>query len=354
MTDATNKVAVIAGASGIVGRAAAERLIDLGWRVIGVSRRPPEPALAGIEHIAADLADAEAVRAALSPVASSVTHLFYAGRAPDPDPAAEARRNLAMLVHVVEGLEAGGAPLQHVQLIHGCKWYGSQLGPYRTPAAEDDPRAPMANFYYDQQDWTAARAARSSWTWTALRPHILAGFSLGYPHNSMGVMAAYATLSKARGLPLRFPGTIGAWESLTQVTDLRLLVDAMVWTATTPEAAGEAFNVIDADYFRWCDVWGELAAFFGMEPGPVETVALVDTMKGADAEWARLAGQHGLSEPDLGRIANWGYGDFMWRVWWDDMASTAKIRRLGFDPVYTSRDSLLDALTAYRRHRVIP
>ena len=36
-------VALIAGASGIVGRAAAERLLAAGWRVVGVSRRPPVP-----------------------------------------------------------------------------------------------------------------------------------------------------------------------------------------------------------------------------------------------------------------------------------------------------------------------
>ena len=83
------------------------------------------------------------------------------------------------------------------------------------------------------------------------------------------------------------------------------------------------------------------------------TVDLAEAMQGADVEWARLTERYNLSEPDLGRIANWGYGDFMWRVWWDDIASTAKIRRLGFDPVYTSRDSLLDALATYRRHRVI-
>ena len=151
----------------------------------------------------------------------------------------------------------------------------------------------------------------------------------------MGVMAAYAMLSKARGQPLLFPGTTGAWESLTQVTDLRLLVDAMVWAAAAPEAKGEAFNVINADYFRWRDVWDDIAAFFEMEAGAVGTVDLAEAMQGADVEWARLTERYNLSEPDLGRIANWGYGDFMWRVWWDDIASTAKIRRLGFDPVYT-------------------
>ncbi len=219
-------VALIAGVSGIVGRAAADRLLADGWRVLGVSRRPPVPTIPGLEHLPVDLADRDAVRAAMAARAADASHLIYAGRAPDPDPAVEAARNTAMLVHLVEGLEAAGAPLAHVLLVHGSKWYGSNLGPYRTPAEEDDPRVPGPSFYYDQQDWVADRARRAAWNWTALRPHILAGFSLGYPHNAMGVLAAYAALARQRGDALTFPGTPDAFHSLSQFTDLRLLVDA--------------------------------------------------------------------------------------------------------------------------------
>ena len=70
MTDTMHQTAVIAGVSGIVGRAAAIRLSRLGWRVIGLSRRPPEPMITGVEHIAADLGDAGATRTALAPVAA--------------------------------------------------------------------------------------------------------------------------------------------------------------------------------------------------------------------------------------------------------------------------------------------
>jgi hypothetical protein len=36
--------------------------------------------------------------------------------------------------------------------VHGAKWYGMHIGPYRTPAREGDPRHMPPNFYYDQQD----------------------------------------------------------------------------------------------------------------------------------------------------------------------------------------------------------
>lgn len=347
-------VAVIAGVSGIVGRAAAERLLADGWRVVGLSRRPPRPAIDGLDHVAADLGAPDACRTALASHAADATHLIFAGRAPDPDPADEARRNLAMLVHVVDGLEAAGAPLRHVLLVHGTKWYGSQLGPYRTPAVEDDPRIPTPNFYYDQQDWTAERRARSGWRWTALRPHILAGFSLGYPHNAVGVIAAYAALARAAGRRLTFPGTEAAFGSVSQITDLRLLVDAMLWAMTDPAAADDSFNVVNADYYRWRDLWPRIAEFFGLEAGGVATETLADTHRDTSATWRAIAARQGLSEPDVGRIASWGYGDFMFRIGWDDMSSTVKIRRAGFDPVYDSWQSFRDALNAYRARRVIP
>lgn len=346
--------AVVAGGSGIVGRAIAGRLLADGWRVIGVSRRPPAPAIPGLEHLPLDLGDRDACRTALAARAAGATHVIYAGRAPDPDPAVEAARNTAMLVNLVEALEVAGAPLAHVLLVHGSKWYGSNLGPYRTPAAEDDPRAPVPSFYFGQQDWVGSRAGSAGWRWTALRPHILAGFSLGYPHNAIGVLAAYATLARERGRMLTFPGTPAAFDALTQLTDLRLLVDAMVWAMTAQAAAGEAFNVVNADCFRWRDVWPLLADWFGLAAGGVATETLADSHRDAGPAWRAIAAAHALAEPDLGRIATWSYGDFMLRIGWDDLTATVKIRKAGFGNAVGSWESIRDALREYRDRRVIP
>ncbi len=348
------RTAAIAGVSGIVGRAIAGRLINEGWKVVGLSRRPPDPAIPGLVHLPVDLAHREACRTVLAAGAVDATHVVFAGRAPDPDPATEAALNTAMLVNMVEALEAARAPLAHVLLVQGTKWYGSQLGPFKTPAEEDDPRVAVPNFYYDQQDWAEVRARDAGWSWTGLRPHILAGFSLGYPHNAVGVLAGYATLAKARGVPLTFPGTPECFETVSQITDTRLLVDAMLWAMTAPQAAGEAFNVINADYFRWRDVWPRLAAYFEVEAGGVATETLAGTHRDSGRLWQALVREHGLVEPDVGRIANWTYGDFMLRIGWDDMSSTLKIRRAGFDKVYGTWESISGALTEYRRRKVIP
>lgn len=348
------RVALIAGVSGIVGRGIATRLLSECWRVIGLSRSAPKPAIDGLEHVDADLTDGIGLRTALTDIGGAVTHVFYAGRAPDPDPAVEARRNTAMLVNTVDAVQAAGARLSHVHAVHGTKWYGSHVGPFRTPAEEDDPRCPVPNFYFDQQDWLAAEAPRRGFTWSTTRPHLLIGFSLGYPHNILSVVAVHAVLCREQGRPLTFPGTPGHFDRVSQVTDIDLLVDAMRWCATSPAAANAPFNVINADYFRWKDVWPEIAAFFGLEAGGVQTESLTDAFAAAAEPWRAMAARDGLSEPDLARIANGPYGDATFAATWDDMSSTVKIRRAGFDAVYASRESLLGTLAAYRRHRVIP
>lgn len=347
-------VALIAGVSGIVGRGIATRLLVEGWRVIGLSRTPPKPAIDGLEHVSADLTDGRDLRDALGPAGADVTHVFYAGRAPDPDPAVEAARNTAMLVNTVEAVTAKGASLAHVHAVHGTKWYGSHVGPFKTPAEEDDPRCPVPNFYFDQQDWLEAEAPRRGFTWSTTRPHLLIGFSLGYPHNILSVVAVHAVLCREQRRKLTFPGTQGHFDRVSQVTDIELLVDAMRWCATAPAAANQAFNVINADYFRWKDVWPEIAAFFGLEAGGVVTESLTESFAAAADTWRAMAARDGLSESDIGRIANGPYGDATFAATWDDMSSTVKIRRAGFDAVYASRESLLGALAAYRRHRVIP
>jgi hypothetical protein len=89
----------------------------------------------------------------------------------------------------------------------GGKAYGADLGPFKTPAREDDPRLIGPNFYYDQEDLLRQRQRRKSWFWTALRAEATTGFSIGSPMNLGMSIAIYAAISRELGLPLRFPGT---------------------------------------------------------------------------------------------------------------------------------------------------
>lgn len=341
--------ALVAGATGIVGRALIERLDALGgWEVVGVARRPEERE----RMIAVDLSARDAVLDRLGGV--GVSHVFYAARAPRADAAEEARLNSAMLVNLLDAVEPASPELRHVHLMHGNKWYGSHIGPFKTPAKEDDPRLAGPNFYYDQQDHVAARQQGRRWTWSALRPHFVSGFSVGHPHNIIGVIAAYGALCRELGLALAFPGSPARYETLTQLTDARLLAKAMVWAATDRRCENQAFNVGNGDAFRWRNVWPGVAALFGLEPAPPGTVRIADFLADKRSAWEAMVKRHDLAQTRLDEVASPAYAAFALGIGWDEVTSLVKARRSGFCEAVDSEEMIAQAIAEYRRRRVIP
>ena len=84
----------------------------------------------------------------------------------------EPSRVLITNVHVWDGTSDTVAANTDV-LIEGNKIYGSHLGPFKTPAREDDPPHMLPNFYYDQEQWLRSAQVGQNWTWSALRPHFV-------------------------------------------------------------------------------------------------------------------------------------------------------------------------------------
>jgi nucleoside-diphosphate-sugar epimerase len=344
--------ALVAGASGLVGRNLVDHLLRQGWQVAGLARSPSPESRAAYSHFQVDLLDDAACVAALSGM-EAPTHLFYCARLGARDASTEADLNARMLRNVLGPLRA--APhLHHVGLVHGTKWYGSHLGPYRTPACEDAPRAPGPNWYFDQYDLVAGWQAGSGWTFSTVRPHIVCGFATDYPYNLVTLLGAYGTICAEAGEPLTFPGSEAAFRSVSQATDVGLLSRAMAWAAITPACANQSFNVINADYFRWSNLWPRLAEFFEIRDGGVRTRPLADEAGRADALWASAQARHGLAPVRLSALANWSFADFLFRAGWDDMSSTVKLRSYGFQEVVATEPMLLGHLATLRERRIIP
>ena len=60
----------------------------------------------------------------------------YASRAPHAEAGVEdVPGNLEMLRNLLDAAEAGLPRLAHVHLVHGGKWYGMHIGPYRHAGA---------------------------------------------------------------------------------------------------------------------------------------------------------------------------------------------------------------------------
>jgi nucleoside-diphosphate-sugar epimerase len=348
------KVALVAGGLGVVGRALLEHLEgEQDWEVIALSRRAPDfPTRA--RFIAVDLADRANCEAKLNGLAD-VTHVFFAAYAPKPTLAEEAVHNTAMLVNLIETLDEQGMPaLEHVHLMHGSKWYGNHLGPYRTPAKEDDAGHLPPNFYFDQQAWIEARQEGESWTWSAFRPHGICGLAIGSSMNQLTAMALYAAVMKHLDRPLRFPGTPGFFNVVYQMTESAYLARGMVFASTSPTCANQAFNFTNGDLIRWCHLWPKVADFFEMAPDGVQTIPLQTFMADKEPVWAEIRERHGLKDYTLEQLTNWRFADFVFSCDYDQISDLTRIRNAGWTGANDSEAMYLRLLAGLRAERIIP
>jgi nucleoside-diphosphate-sugar epimerase len=347
------KTAVIVGALGVIGRNLVHHLEPLGeWEIVGLSRRAPDFATRA-RFIALDLLDREATFARLAGLADA-SHVFYCAFQARPSWAEHGAPNLAMLVNAIEALEAASSRLEHVHLVEGNKWYGAHLGPFKTPAREDDPPHMPPNFYLDQESWLRAQQRGKRWTFSALRPHTVCGFALGNPMNIATVIATWCAISKELGLPLRFPGKPGAYTAIYQVTDADLLARAMLWCATSEAAGNEVFNITNGDFFRWQHLWPQFAEFYGLKMGEVQTLPLAEFMADKEPLWRRMVDKHGLEPTPYREVAAWPFADYVFGCDWDVMTDTLKIRQAGFHDCTRSDAMFLRLFRKFREMRVLP
>lgn len=347
-----DRAALVVGSNGIVGSNMLRHLAkNTRWKLAGLARRPV--VRDGITSVAVDLLDPRASRMALVAL-GSVDYVFYAALAVRSTPADQVQPNLDMLRNAVTPFLGPASRLRHVCMVHGTKWYGSHLGPYRTPARENDPRHAGPNFYYDQYDWLRAAQQSQTWSRSTLRPHFVNGFNVGNPNNMMVAIGVYAAIQRAQGQPLHFPGTQAAYESLSMITDVSLVNAAMMWTALSPQCANQDFNINNGDFFRWKNLWPSIAAAFDMPAGGVVPLILPDYMADKAAVWEHVVQAHGLRPVPLAQIVSWQWADFFFRGEWDDMSSTLKARQFGFELFIDTEANLLSTLARYRAEKVLP
>jgi nucleoside-diphosphate-sugar epimerase len=347
------KVALVVGAQGIIGGNLANHLATLeDWDIVGLSRRGGERGRR-IRHVAVDLLDPDDTRAKLRDL-SNVTHIFYAAYQDRPSWAELVAPNLAMLVNVVETVEPVARNLRHVSLMQGYKVYGAHLGPFKTPAREDDAGHMPPEFNVDQQQFLEARQNGKSWNWSAIRPSVVCGFALGNPMNLAMVIAVYAAISKELGLPLRFPGKPGAYDRLLEMTDAGLLARATLWAATEERCANQAFNINNGDLFRWSEMWPKIARFFDLEVAPPLSMSLDTVMADKEPLWNRMIEKRGLAPNSYRDVSSWRFGDFVFSWDYDMFADGSKARRFGFHEFVDTEKMFMDIFSEFRRRRIIP
>lgn len=349
--------ALVVGSSGIVGSATSRLLIDSDWAVAGLARKPS--ALPHLTPISADLQDPAALQQALA--GQHPTHLFLTTWSRQATEAENIRVNAAMVRNVLDALRPAGS-LQHVALVTGLKHY---LGPFeaygkgalpQTPFREEQGRLDIENFYYAQEDEVFAAAARDGFSWSVHRPHTITGVAVGNAMNMATTLAVYASICKATGRPFVFPGSQVQWDSLTDMTDARLLARQLLWASTTPAAANQAFNVTNGDVFRWKWMWSRIAEWFELTPAPfpAQPSPLAEQMAGDGEVWAKLAAEHGLKEADISRLVSPWHTDADLGRPIEVVTDVSKSRRLGFLEFEPSDQAFFDVFATLRAERLIP
>ncbi|MEG8016655.1 SDR family oxidoreductase [Sphingomonas sp. LR55] len=351
------RTALVVGTSGIVGSATAAALVESGWTVHGLARRPTEQD--GVQPVAADLQDPASLEKALTGLKPDA--VFIATWSRQDSEAENIRVNGGMVRNLLGALSPAGS-VDHVALVTGLKHY---LGPFeaygkgalpQTPFREEQGRLDVENFYYAQEDAVFEAAERDGFGWSIHRPHTIIGKAVGNAMNMGTTLAVYAALCRETGRPFRFPGSAAQWNGLTDMTSATLLADHLIWAATTSAARNEAFNVVNGDVFRWSWMWGRIAEWFGIEAAPFDgTVLTLDEQMKDDAGiWREIAAREGLAEADLSRLASPWHTDADLGRPIEVVTDMSKSRRLGFKEYQPTDDAFFDLFTELRADRLIP
>lgn len=348
-----DNVALVVGSSGIIGGNLAARLVQEGWKVYGLARRPL--AVPGVVPVAADLQDRESLRAALVDV--KPTHVLLTTWLRQKNEAENIRVNGAMVRNLLD--ELSGRGLRHVALVTGGKHY---MGPFEaygkgampaTPFREEQGRLDVANFYYAQEDEVFAAAEREGFGWSVHRPSTVIGYALGNAMNMGVTVAVYASICRELGQPFIFPGSQEQWDSLSDVTDANQLASQLLWAATEPAARNQAFNIVNGDVFRWSWLWPRLAEHFGLtSQGPGAT--LEEQLAGAASVWADIARKHGLVQPDIETLVSAWHTDADLGRPFEVLYDMSKSRKLGFTGYQATDDSFFELFARLREERIIP
>ena len=331
---------IVAGATGLVGSAALRHFGALaGCEVVALSRRPPR-ALRGAQHVPLDLTNADQCAAA-APHMSGATHLVFAALYEEPslidgwrDPR-QIAINDAMLRNMMAALEPVAPGLRHVALLQGTKAYGVHVRPLKVPAREG--RSEMyeqPNFYWAQEAFLRDLQRGKDWHFSILRPVLIIGDAMGGAMDLIPPLGVYASMLRAQGRPLDFPG--GA-PRVSQAVDVDLLARAIAWAGDTPAARNEAFNVTNGDVFTWENIWPAIADALGMEPGGARPVSLAQSAEDWRPRWDDLRRKHGLTSPALDEFVGLSlqYADYNLRFGQAEsgppsIVSTVKINQAGF------------------------
>jgi hypothetical protein len=165
-------------------------------------------------------------------------------------------------------------------------------------------------------------------------------------------IAVYAAISKELGLPLRFPGKPGAFETIYQVTESTHFVNAALWAATNQRCSNEAFNITNGDYFRWRNLRPKIAAVFEIVAAEPQTICLTQHMADKGALWKEITAKYEFKRVFYADLVAWPFADYVLGADWDVMSDVTKSRL--YHDLVDSEAMFVRLLRRFREERIVP
>ncbi|CAN1776177.1 (S)-8-oxocitronellyl enol synthase CYC2 [Linum perenne] len=174
----------------------------------------------------------------------------------------------------------------------------------------------------------------------------------------IGTLCVYAAICKHEGLPLIFPGTKDAWNCYANSSDADLIAEHQIWASVDPYAKNEAFNIVNADVFKWKHLWKVLAEQFGIENYGFEEeaekrVSLAEMMKDKGPVWEEIVKQNQLEPTRLDDVGNWWFVDVIFSQE-AVLSSMNKSKEHGFLGFRNSKNSLISWIDRVKGYKIVP
>lgn len=354
-----NKIALVVGATGITGSNLATELLFQGWITYGISRNTNNN-IEGLISVKADLLDTESLESELENI--SPTHVFFTTWMRNDTEEENIIVNSALVRNLLNVLSPKKS-VQHVALVTGLKHY---LGPFEayakegklpeTPLREEQPRLPLPNFYYAQEDEVYKASKRDGFTWSIHRPHTVIGYAVGNAMNMGTTLAVYASICKENGRKFIWPGSFAQWDGISDVTDARILAKQLVWASTTESAKNTAFNITNGDIFRWKWLWYRLADYFGVEAVGFENEIkpLEKEMQNDQEIWSKIVQKYDLKEENIERLSSAWHTDLDLGRPLEVMTDMTNSRKAGFTEFQNTEESFFDLFKKLKEGNIIP
>ena len=238
MTDAASPLALVTGATGMVGSHLARRLLDEGWRVRAVVRQTSDTALIeswGVELVQGDVGDPAD---SLAPALAGVDYVFHcAAMVSDWAPLEEmVRVNVTGTQHLAEAALASGS-LKRFVYLSSMVVFGMH------PQRDFDESAPLIHTG-DHYNLTKIRAEEAMQRFVRERGLPAVIVRPPYIYGPRDRQFLPRVLTSLRTQQFKF---VGAGRNPITLVYVGNLVDALLRAATTPGVVGEVFLVTDGE-----------------------------------------------------------------------------------------------------------